>query len=49
MNDIFDKKTEEELLKHKNNFFKSKLVNRKKNNIKNIFSNNNIITNMIYF
>lgn len=45
MNNIFDKKTEEELLKHKNNFYKSNLINRTKNNIKNIFSKNNIITN----
>jgi hypothetical protein len=49
MNNILDKKSKEELLKHKNNFYKSKLTNRKKINIKNIFEINNIITNTNIF
>ena len=43
MNDIFDKKSEEELKRHESNWYKSKLIDRKKNVIIQKFTNDNII------
>jgi hypothetical protein len=45
---ILDKKSEKELLKHKSNFYEKNLSNRKKLNITNIFSVDNINTNDIF-
>ncbi len=44
---ILDKKSDEELLKHKSNFYKKYLISRKKINILTVFSVDNIKTNDI--